>query len=103
MNGAVRVGEQARIRRFIALHIAAVGLIYGAALGVGAGLRSTPVPSGPVVVARAEPGLQVADALARTMTTTGDPVDAVLPGAQPREIAQPWSVDAHGRVLLRDL
>lgn len=101
MNGAVQVGEQARIRRFIALHIAAVGLIYGAALGVGAGLRSTPFPSGPVVVARAEQGLQV-DTLARTMTTTGDPVDAVLPGPQPHEIAHPWSFDAHGRVQLRD-
>jgi hypothetical protein len=87
---APRRDQRRRVRAFVALHLAAVGLIYAIALIVGGGMSGPPMP--PLTVATAtvrhaepRPGPVVV-----TVEAT-PPVAAPLPAwTQRAEVSAPW-------------
>lgn len=100
MNRPGQSAERVRIRRFIAMHMLAVSLIYGIALVIDEGFSAAPFPPDEVIVARAvwrqpspEPRAEVNPRAA---------FDNGLPLPQHHDIAPPWSFDPQGRVHLRD-
>ncbi len=100
MSGPVQGSEHVRIRRFIAMHMVSVSLIYGIALVMGEGFAAAPFPPDEAIVARAD-RLQPlpeprADISPRAQIDTG------LPLPQHHDIAPPWSFDPQGRLHLRD-
>ncbi len=100
MSGPVQGSEHVRIRRFIAMHMVAVSLIYGIALVMGEGFAAAPFPPDEVVVARAD-RLQPSPEL-RPDVSPGASFDTGLPLPQHHDIAPPWSVDPQGRIRLPD-
>lgn len=94
---AAAAGEQRRIKRFVAAHLLAVAGLYGAALAVGGGLVSPPMPS-PEPQGSSRGGVPARDAPVATPASRETVVNpatrgetAALPGwAQRVEAAAPW-------------
>jgi len=99
MSGPAQGAGQTRIRRFIALHMVAVSLIYGIALVVGEGFGAAPFPPDQLIVAHSD-RLQPSP---KTLADFGPqaPPGTGLPLPQRHDIAPPWSFDPQGRVHLR--
>ncbi|MGD9835060.1 MAG: hypothetical protein AB7U92_20090 [Piscinibacter sp.] len=100
MNRPVQGSEHVRVRRFIAMHMVAVSLIYGIALVMGEGFAAAPFPPDEVLVARADRLQTLPEPLADFSARA--PFDTGLPLPQHHDIALPWSFDPQGRLHLRD-
>lgn len=91
-------GQRARLRWFLAAHLAAVTALYATAVMVGGGLASTPFP--PDLAHRATPKAQAtpADTTLVTSAAAAAPRPApALPSAP--DLAAPWH---HGGDAVRD-
>lgn len=90
-SGTAQAGRHRRgVRIFVALHLAAVGTLYAAAVTVGGGFAGPPMP--PIAHARASPpALPAAPALAPAAPERHAATPAFPPDWTRRaEIAAPW-------------
>lgn len=90
-SGTEQAGRQRRgVRLFVALHLAAVGVIYAVAVTVGGGFAGPPMP--PITVAMASPPkLSVGRTPAPALPMTQPLAPAPLPDWTRRaEIPAPW-------------
>ncbi len=90
-SGAAEVDrDRRRVRHFVALHLAAVGIIYAVAVTVGGGFAGPPMP--PITVTMASPPAAPAKrAPAPALSAEQSFYAAVLPDWAHRfEIPAPW-------------
>ena len=89
-----RCGQGAAVRLFVVGHAAALLMMYGFAVAIGGDVTAPLIPPDAALVARADVPQRSGDMLSTR---------AVAPAVNERlEIAPPWSVDASGRIQLRD-
>lgn len=100
MSGPAQGAEHVRIRRFIAMHMVAVSLIYGIAVVVGEGFAAAPFPPDELIVANSDRPQPSPMPLADFRPLA--PLGTELPLPRHHDIAPPWSFDPQGRVHLRD-
>ncbi len=100
-TGAEPLHARRRVRRLVALQLAAAGLAYALAWALGGGFAAAPFPPlDEVVVTHAAPVRASADAGARAKPVEPADSHAHLPAQQ--EVAPPWSFDSSGRIRLRE-